>query len=496
VQRVLIANRGEIALRIARGCRALGLSPIAVYSEADRSAPHVLAADAAVCLGPAPARESYLNADALLAAARETGADAVHPGYGFFSENAAFAEAVERAGLTWIGPPPPAIATMGDKLGARATVAKAGVPLVPGAEIAAGDPEVALRAARSLGYPILVKAAAGGGGKGMRTVASESELAAALEGASREATAAFADGRVYLEKLIVRPRHVEVQVLGDRHGTLVHLGERECSIQRRHQKIVEETPCPIMTDALRARMTEAALAAARAVDYSSAGTVEFLLDEQGGFYFLEMNTRLQVEHPVTELVWGVDLVAAQLRVAAGERLGFTQADLRPRGHAVEVRLYAEDPQQAFFPSPGMVLAWHEPAGPGVRVDAAVRAGVAVPVEYDPMLAKLSAWGADRAQAIARLVGALEETVILGPTTNLAFLRDVLGHAAFADGATHTSFLADHLPAWKPGGAPDLAAALAALATTRPAAGRGGDGAGPRTEPSPWETLGRWRLGGT
>jgi acetyl/propionyl-CoA carboxylase alpha subunit len=301
---------------------------------------------------------------------------------------------------------------------------------------------------------------------------------------------------VYLEKLITRPRHVEVQVLGDRHGTLVHLGERECSIQRRHQKIVEETPCPIMTDALRAQMTEAALAAARAVDYVSAGTVEFLLDDGGRFYFLEMNTRLQVEHPVTELVWGIDLVAAQLRIAAGERLGFGQADLRPRGHAVEVRLYAEDPQQSFFPSAGMVYAWHEASGPGVRVDAAVRPGVAVPVEYDPMLAKISAWGEDRAQATARLAAALDETVVLGPTTNLAFLRDVLRHPEFAAGRTHTGFLPDHLPAWHPRATPEVAAIVAALAAGRPAAGRGADGSGPRREPSPWETLGRWRLAGT
>jgi acetyl-CoA carboxylase biotin carboxylase subunit len=496
VQRVLIANRGEIAVRIARGCRALGLSPIAIYSEADRQAPHVLAADAAVCVGPAAARESYLDAEAILAAARATHADAVHPGYGFFSENAGFAEAVQRAGLTWVGPSPHAIATMGDKLGARATVAKAGVPLVPGTEIAVGDADVAARSARELGYPILVKAAAGGGGKGMRTVASESELLDALAAATREATAAFGDGRVYLEKLVTRPRHVEVQVLGDAHGTLVHLGERECSIQRRHQKIVEETPCPIMTEALRAHMTEAALAAARAVDYVSAGTVEFLLDESGRFYFLEMNTRLQVEHPVTELVWGIDLVVAQLRVAAGERLGFAQADLRPRGHAIEVRLYAEDPQHSFFPSAGMVYAWGEPSGPGVRVDAAVRAGVSVPVEYDPMLAKISAWGADRTQATARLAGALSETTILGPTTNLAFLRDVLAHPAFAAGRTNTGFLADHLPAWHPTGALDLAAAVAALATTRPAAPRGGGDSDPRCEPTPWETLGRWRLAGT
>jgi acetyl-CoA carboxylase biotin carboxylase subunit len=495
VQRVLIANRGEIAVRIARGCRALGLSPIAVFSEADRSAPHVAAADAAVCVGPPPARESYLDTKAILAAARATRADAVHPGYGFFSENAAFAEAVESAGLVWVGPPPAAIATMGDKLAARATAAKGGVPLVPGSEIAAGDVAAAKEAAARLGYPILVKAAAGGGGKGMRTVASETELAEALAAATREATAAFADGRVYLEKQIVRPRHVEVQVLGDRHGTLVHLGERECSIQRRHQKIVEETPCPVMTPALRTQMTDAALAAARAVGYVSAGTVEFLLDESGRFYFLEMNTRLQVEHPVTELVTGIDMVVAQLRIAAGEPLGFAQADVRPRGHAIEARVYAEDPQQSFFPSAGPILALHEPSGPGVRVDSGIRAGFTVPIEYDPLLSKVSAWGADRRAAIDRLAIALAETIVLGPTTNLAFLRDVLAHEAFRAGNTHTDFLPEHFPAWCPAARADLAALVAAVASARPAA-RAADGVGARAEPTPWETLGRWRLGGT
>ena len=397
MQRVLIANRGEIAVRIARGCRALGLSPVAVYSEADRHAPHVLAADAAVCVGPAPARESYLNAEALLAAARETGADAVHPGYGFFSENAAFAEAVQRRGprlgrarrrtrsRRW--------ATSSR---ARATVAKAGVPLVPGTEVAGDDPAAAVAAARAVGYPILVKAAAGGGGKGMRTVASEAELPDALAAASREAASAFADGRVYMEKLVVRPRHVEVQVLGDTHGTLVHLGERECSIQRRHQKIVEETPCPVMTDALRAEMTAAALAAARRRRLRQRGHGRVPARRERALLLPGDEHAPAGRAPGDGArVTGIDLVAAQLRVAMGERLGLTQADLRPRGHAIEVRLYAEDPQQSFFPSAGMIYAWHEPSGPGVRVDAAVRAGVPVPLEYDPMLAKISAWGADR-----------------------------------------------------------------------------------------------------
>jgi len=496
MKRVLIANRGEIAVRVARACREAGLETVAVYSDADRGAPHALAADHAVCVGAAPARESYLNPEALLHAARATGADAVHPGYGFFSENAAFARAVVDAGLVWIGPPPDAIATMGDKLAARATVARAGVPVVPGSEVVAGDAAEAARRAREIGYPVLVKAAAGGGGKGMRTVASEPELLDALAAAAREAEAAFADGRVYLERLLVRPRHVEVQVLGDRHGALVHLGERECSVQRRHQKIVEEAPCPVMTPALRARMTEAALAAARAVDYVSTGTVEFLLEAGGErFYFLEMNTRLQVEHPVTEWITGLDLVALQLRVARGERLPFGQDDVRLRGHAVEVRLYAEDPASSFFPSAGAILALREPTGPGIRVDSGVRAGFSVPVEYDPLLAKLSAWGADRDAAVRRLLAALRDTAILGPTTNLAFLHDVLAHEAFRRGDTHTGFLAEHLPAWRPthAGLEDaaLAAAVALHGPAGPAHGAAGPGA--PAVPSPWETLGAWRL---
>jgi acetyl-CoA carboxylase biotin carboxylase subunit len=493
MQRVLIANRGEIAVRIARACHEAGLAAVAVYSDADRGAAHVLAADHAVAIGPPPARESYLNVEALIAAARTAGADAVHPGYGFLSENAGFARAVEAAGLTWIGPPADAIATMGDKLAARHTVERAGVPVVPGAEVAVADASEAARRAAGLGYPVLVKAAAGGGGKGMRTVASEGELSEALAAARREAESAFADGRVYLEKLLVRPRHVEVQVLGDRQGTLVHLGERECSIQRRHQKIVEETPCPVVGAALRDALTAAALAAARAVGYSSAGTVEFLLDPEGRFYFLEMNTRLQVEHPITELVTGIDLVQAQLRVARGERLGFTQADVRPRGHAIEVRLYAEDPAASFFPSAGPVLALREPAGPGVRVDSGLVPGSVVPIEYDPLLAKLSAWGPDRAAAAARLLGALRDTAILGPTTNLAFLQDVLAHPAFVRGDTHTGFLGEHFPTWRAADDGLVAAALAAaVALARPAAGAAGGA--PAAQPTPWETLGAWRLG--
>ena len=492
MQRVLIANRGEIAVRVARACHEAGLAAVAVYSEADRGAPHTLAADAAIPIGGAPARESYLNVEALLAAARAGGADAVHPGYGFLAESAAFARAVEAAGLVWIGPAPAAIATMGDKLAARAAVAAAGVPCVPGTELAPGDVRAATRQASRLGYPVLVKAAAGGGGKGMRTVASEADLAEALAAAGREAEAAFGDARVYLEKLLVRPRHVEVQVLGDRHGTLVHLGERECSIQRRHQKIIEETPSPAVSARVRAELVGAALAAARAVGYVNAGTVEFLLDADGRFYFLEMNTRVQVEHPITELVTGVDIVAAQLRIAAGGPLGFTQADVVPRGHAIEARLYAEDPAASFFPSAGPILALREPSGPGIRVDSGVTAGSVVPLDYDPLLGKISAWGADRASAAARLGAAIRETAVLGPTTNLAFLQDVLAHPAFLRGETHTGFLAEHFPAWRERADDVLAAALAAaVAASRPVASTGDT---PAAAPTPWETLGAWRLG--
>ena len=493
-RRVLIANRGEIAVRIARACRLRGLESVAVVSDADRLAPHAAAADRVAWIGPAPARESYLCIEALLAAAREHEADAVHPGYGFLAENADFARAVRDAGLVWIGPPAEVVALMGDKLAARAAAQRAGVPLLPGAKVAADDPAGARRQAAALGYPVLVKAAAGGGGKGMRTVASESALEAALAAAAREALGAFGDGRVYLEKLAVRPRHVEVQILADGHGTVLHLGERECSIQRRHQKIVEESPCAAVEPALRDAMTAAATELARAVAYVNAGTVEFLLDADGRFYFLEMNTRLQVEHPVTELVTGIDLVAAQLDVACGRPLALRQDDVRPRGHAIEVRVYAEDPARGFLPSGGPILALAEPSGPHVRVDSGLAAGFTVPVDYDPMLSKISAWGPTRADAVARLRQALAETILLGPATNLDFLQAVLAHPAFAKGETHTGFLEQHLASWAPGG-PEPALALAAAAVARRGPRADVDaGGGPVREPTPWERLGAWRLG--
>ena len=423
---VLVANRGEIAVRVIRTLRALGIGSVAVYSDADAGARHVREADVAVRLGPAPAADSYLNIGAIVAAARQTGAQAVHPGYGFLAENAAFARACAAAGLTFIGPPPAAIEAMGDKIRAKATVAAAGVPVVPGA----GDPSMTERdlvaAAPGIGFPLLIKPSAGGGGKGMRLVRAGNELAGAIAGARREATAAFGDGTLLLERFIERPRHIEIQVFADRHGHTVHLGERECSLQRRHQKIIEEAPSPLLDGARRDAMGAAATEVARSVGYVGAGTVEFIVsgDRPDDFYFMEMNTRLQVEHPVTELVTGLDLVEWQLRVAAGEALPLRQEEIRLTGHAVEARVYAEDPARGFLPTGGTVLALAEPAGPHVRTDSGLTAGLDVTSSYDPMLAKVIAWAPDRDAALRRLRGALAATTVLGVTTNIAFLASV------------------------------------------------------------------------
>ncbi|MCB9728990.1 MAG: acetyl-CoA carboxylase biotin carboxylase subunit [Deltaproteobacteria bacterium] len=496
MKRVLIANRGEIAVRVGRACRAMGLETVAVCSEADAGALHVREADQAVCVGPAAAIESYLLPDAILAAARDTGADAIHPGYGFLSENAGFARAVLDAGLLWVGPPPDAIAAMGSKIESRARMAAAGVPVVPGVDALPDDPDARAEAAAQLGYPVLVKASAGGGGKGMRGVAGPEELEAAVAGARREAGAAFADATVYLEKLLLRPRHVEIQVLADAHGAVLHLLERECSIQRRHQKVIEECPSPALDPALRERMGQAAVAAARAVGYVGAGTVEFMLDERGSFYFLEMNTRLQVEHPVTEEVVGIDLVAAQLRVAMGQPLPWTQQDIAPRGHAIEVRLYAEDPAREFLPATGTLLRYRPPTGPGLRHDGGVAEGDVVSPHYDPMLAKLIAVGETRDAARGRMLDALARFEVHGVTTNLGFLHALVAHPAFAAGDTHTGFIDEHFPeASRTAEAPDQDALIAiavaelfgggsARATT--AGGGRGDTA------SPWHTLGAWR----
>jgi acetyl-CoA carboxylase biotin carboxylase subunit len=494
-KRVLIANRGEIAVRIARACRELGIAPLAVYSEADRLAPHVRVAERAACVGGAPSRESYLDIEAIVRAARALEADAVHPGYGFLAENAAFARAVSAAGLVFIGPSADAIAAMGDKTRARALVSAAGVPVVPAVEEPGQDATAARAAGDQLGYPLLIKAAAGGGGKGMRIVRAAGEFEAAFEAAGREATAAFGDGRLFLERYFDRPRHVEVQVLADLRGEIVHLGERECSVQRRYQKIVEESPSPAVTPDLRQRLTAAAIAAARSVAYANAGTVEFLVTESGEFHFLEMNTRLQVEHPITEWVSGVDLVQAQIRIAAGEALWLRQDQLTPRGHAIECRVYAEDPAHQFLPSPGRIVGLREPQGPGVRIDSGICAGYEIPVFYDPLLAKLSVWGADREAARHRLITALRDYAVLGVTTNVPFLLAVATHPAFAAGETHTHFIDEHLRDWRPSDAhAELAAIAAALCATL-APGRGARSAAPSHSESPWQTLGAWRLTG-
>ncbi|HET6837229.1 MAG TPA: acetyl-CoA carboxylase biotin carboxylase subunit, partial [Gemmatimonadales bacterium] len=438
MKRVLIANRGEIALRIIRACHEEGLQAVAVYSTPDRGAAHVRAADRAVAIGPAAPAQSYLSIERLIAAARDSGADAIHPGYGFLAERAAFAEAVESAGLVFIGPPASAIRAMGDKTEARRRMQAAGVPIVPGA-LVSDDLQDARSAAKDLGYPVMVKAAAGGGGKGMRVVTSEAGLGGALETARSEALKAFGDSTVYLEKFIERPRHIEIQVLADRERT-VHLGERECSIQRRHQKLVEEAPSVAVSPQLRDQMGSAAVAAARAVEYRSAGTCEFLVGSDGSFYFLEMNTRIQVEHPVTELVYGVDLVREQLRIARGETMRLPSSGLTPRGWAIECRITSEDPANGFLPSSGRIAYLRPPAGPGIRWDSGVETGDEVSLHYDSLLAKLIAWAPDREQAITRMSQALQELVIAGVISNQAFHRRLMADPAFRRGETDIQFL--------------------------------------------------------
>jgi len=440
-RKVFVANRGEIAVRVIRACRDLGV-PVAVgYSEVDRHALFVLLADEAVALGPAPAAESYLHIDRVLQAARAVGASAIHPGYGFLAENATFAARCREAGLTFIGPPPPAIQAMGDKVEARRLMRQAGVPVVPGTDALAPESDPA-PLADSLGYPLLVKAAGGGGGIGMRVAQRPEELADAVASCRRAAARSFGNPAVYLEKYVRNPRHIEIQVLADAHGQVLHLGERECSIQRRHQKILEEAPSPVLDAVQRSAMGAAAVQAARAVGYENAGTVEFIFSE-GTFYFLEMNTRLQVEHAVTEAVWGIDLVHAQLQIAAGEPLHWTQADLAPRGHAIEFRVNAEDPARNFLPAPGRVTRYVPPSGPGVRVDAALAQGGAIPPQYDPLIAKLIVWGADREEALGRAARALREYLIAGVGTNLALHHAIVQHQAFRAGRLTTHFLADH-----------------------------------------------------
>lgn len=501
LSKILIANRGEIAVRLIRACQEMGIATVAVYSDADANALHTTLANEAVHLGPAAPSASYLRSDLLLAAAQQCHCDAIHPGYGFLAENAAFADAVTAAGLTWIGPSGDVIRTMGSKTAARAAMQTAGVPVIPGYQASNLDADL-LTAAVALGFPVLVKAKAGGGGKGMRIVERAAELPHAIAAARREAMNAFGDDELYLEKLITAAHHIEIQVLGDHHGNIVHLFERECSVQRHHQKIIEETPSPHLTADLRRRMGAVAVKAAQTVGYTNAGTLEFLVDAVGNFYFLEMNTRLQVEHPITELVTGVDLVKAQIRIAAGEPLPWRQADLSQRGHAIECRLYAEDPASGFLPSTGTLHRLIEPVGPGIRVDTGVTSGDIVSVYYDPMIAKLSVLAEDRPGALAKMQWALRHFVILGDlTTNLPFLGDVLAHPRFQQGQTTTDFVETMVMPWQPAQAspPNEALIAAALAdflgsgaTTHPGAPREtmAQGADPY---SPWRAGNGFRI---
>jgi 3-methylcrotonyl-CoA carboxylase alpha subunit len=497
LQKVLIANRGEIAVRVARTCRVMGIATVAVYSEADAGALHTRMTDEAVAIGPAEAARSYLSFDAILAAARRTGADAVHPGYGFLSQNGDFADAVAGAGLTFIGPPGDVHRRMGDKKGARRLMAAAGVPVVPGYDGDAQDDTTLAREAARIGWPVMIKPSRGGGGKGMRAVRSAKEFLPALAGSRREALAAFGDDVVVLERLVDRPRHIEVQVLADGHGRILHLLERECSIQRRHQKVVEETPSPVLDPEQRRAVCEAGVAAARAAGYVSAGTVEFLLDPSGAFYFLEMNTRLQVEHPVTECVTGLDLVRLQIEIAAGRPLALTQDAVVSRGHALECRLSAENPAEDDLPSPGKILLFAAPDGPGVRFDGGIAAGSEVTVHYDPLLAKIITWGATRGESIERMADALRRTVVLGVVTNLQRLQAIVDHPAFRAGDLHTGFLEEHLTGAAAAAAPSPcppAEALAAVALALPRKGTASRGGGAPRPEDPWTTLGPWRLG--
>ncbi|MCR4438021.1 MAG: acetyl-CoA carboxylase biotin carboxylase subunit [bacterium] len=495
VSKVLVANRGEIAVRVIRACRELGVETVAVYSEADEDALHVQLVDQAVCLGPAPPLQSYLRVDAVIAAARHTGADAIHPGYGFLAENAAFAQRCEQEGITFVGPCSAALALVGDKVAARATVARAGVPTIPGMLLKTTELSVLTSEAEALGYPLLVKASAGGGGKGMRLVRHRGELRAALEAGIREAESAFGDGSLYLEKYLEEPRHVEFQVLADHHGHAVHLYERECSMQRRYQKVVEESPSPALDDDLRQRMADAAPKVVKACSYTNAGTVEFLLGKDGTFYFLEVNARIQVEHPVTESVTGVDLVRQQLLIASGEPLHLRQEQITQRGHAIECRIYAEDPAHDFLPCPGTLLALQEPRGAGVRTDSGLFPGCQVSVHYDPLSAKVIAWGQDREQARRRMVAALQEYVILGVRTEIPFLRAIMNQPAFVAGETTTAFLARFMDELLRAASDKeaqldalLAAAVAEFERRRTAR------SGTPKEITPWQRIGRWKVG--
>jgi acetyl-CoA carboxylase biotin carboxylase subunit len=490
--RVLVANRGEIAVRIIRAAAELGLETVAVYSDVDRDAPHVHLATQAWPIGPAPASQSYLVAEKILDVASRSGADAVHPGYGFMSENAGFAQAVIDAGMVWIGPPPSAITSMGSKTGARTIMRAAGVPIVPGTVEPIRDPAVLISTAEAIGYPVMLKASAGGGGKGMRRVEGPEGLLVAFESATSEALKSFGDDDIYLEKCVVDPRHVEIQVMADTHGNVVHLFERDCSIQRRHQKVLEETPCPVLSSDTRRAMGRVAVQAARAVQYVGAGTVEFLYADDGSFYFLEMNTRLQVEHPITEMVTGIDLAKTQFEVAMGKPLPWTQEQITAHGHAIECRIYAEDPANGFLPSPGTIARYREPGGPWVRVDSGVTSGTEVTIHYDPMIAKLVVWGRTREECIARTDRALREFRVTGVRTSIGFFRAVLADPAFLDGHYNTGFITpERLADLQDTQCTEVAAIAAAIAQydldhlSAPPPSLDEEG-------STWKRVGRWR----
>jgi acetyl-CoA carboxylase biotin carboxylase subunit len=498
-KKILIANRGEIAVRVMRGCRELGISTVGIYSDADRSSLHVQTADQAVAVGPAPAVESYLNMDRILEAARETGAEAIHPGYGFLAENSEFVARCEEAGIVFIGPNSQAMALVGDKVRSRQAMEEAGIPIIPGMKGTLPDAGSYSREAEKIGYPVMIKASAGGGGKGMRIVRSQEELEPALEAGKREAMAAFGDESVYLERYIEEPRHVEFQVLADNHGRTVHLFERECSIQRRHQKIVEETPSQALDPELQVQMGETARKVMRVAGYNNAGTVEFLLDRQKNFYFLEVNARLQVEHPVTELVTGIDLVHQQIRLAAGEDLNLNQEDIEQKGHAIECRIYAEDPRHDFLPSSGRILFLKEPAGPGIRHDCGIFSGCEVPIFYDPILAKLIVWAEDRERACLRMGKALEDYVILGIKSSIDFLKDVISHPSFRGGETTTDFIPRFFSEWTgPGPSEEireLVLLTAAYQSSRRPRPESAAGSSRPDHVTPWLSLGNWRIGG-
>ncbi len=492
--KILIANRGEIAVRVIRACREMGIPTVAVYSEADRGALHVRMADEAYAIGPAPSRESYLVIEKLIDVALRSKAAAIHPGYGFLAENASFAKACVDAGITFIGPAPESIGLMGSKVESRRAVAQYGVEMVPGTLDPVSSEEEALRIASAIGYPVMIKASAGGGGKGLRFVKSEQEMESALRNTRSEALSAFGDDAVYIEKFVERPRHIEIQVLADLHGNAVYLGERECTIQRRHQKVIEECPSPVVDADLRARMGEAALKVVKAARYNNAGTVEFLVDRNFRFYFLEMNTRLQVEHPVTEMVTGIDLVKQQIRIAAGEKLAFRQEDVALRGSAIECRIYAEDPDNNFFPSPGKIHFLRTPSGPGIRDDSGVYEGWTVPIDYDPLISKLATWGATRDEALQRMKRALREYRVEGIKTNISFFMEILGHPDFERGELDTGFIDRWLENRGPesrisGVEQDLAVVAAALHYTGKPAPILREG---KPAESPWKTSGRIR----